>query len=111
LKDIGSDFNGLIPGTVGDIASLNPLYLFKSLSADAEPPCKCYKCNVTSGDSTGFLTPELTPDFDSANCQEVDAAQCVKAKESFANYGEIPISPIPTILAVLALGYFIFSRK
>lgn len=110
LKDLGSDFNGLIPGTVGDIASLNPLYLFKALSADAEPPCKCYKCDVTSGGSTGFLTSELTPDFDPANCQEVDPSQCMTSKESFSNYDDIPISPIPTILAVIALGYFVFSR-
>jgi len=111
LKDLGSDFNGLIPGTVGDIASLNPLYLFKSLTADAEPRCKCYKCDVTSGGSTGFLTPELTPDFDPANCQEVDPSQCIPSKEGFSNYEEISISPIPTILAVLALGYFVFSRN
>ena len=111
LKDLGSDFNGLIPGTVGDISSLNPIYLFKAITADAEPPCKCYKCDVTSGNGTGFLTAELTPDFDPANCQEVDPSQCVTAKEGFLNYDEIAISPIPTILAVLALGYFVFSRR
>lgn len=111
MKDLGSDFNGLIPGTVGDIASLNPMYLFKALAADAEPPCKCYKCNVTSGATTGFLSPELTPDFDTVNCQEVDASQCAQTKESFSNYEEISISSIPTIIAVGLLAYYIFSRR
>jgi len=111
MKDLGSDFNGLIPGTVGDIASMNPMYLFRSLRADAEPPCKCYKCNVTSGASTGFLTTELSPDFDTVNCQEIDPSQCVQTKESFSNYDDINISAIPTILAVCLLGYFIFSRN
>ena len=111
LKDLGSDFNGLIPGTVGDISSLNPLYLFKALTADAEPPCKCYKCDITSGGATGFLTAELTPDFDPANCQEVDPSQCATTKEGFSNFNEISISPIPTFVALIALGYFIFSRN
>lgn len=108
MKDFGSDFNGLIPGTIGDIASMNPLYMFRSLTADSEPPCKCYKCNVTSGASTGFLTSELSPDFDTVNCQEVDQSQCVQTKENFSNYNE---SSIPTIIAVCILGYLIFSRS
>lgn len=106
LKDLGSDFNGLIPGTVGDITALNPLYLFKSLAADAEPACKCYKCDVTSGAATAYLTSELSPDFDPSLCQEVDPSQCTST-ESFTNSSSFDTGVIPTLLAISALIYII----
>ena len=110
LSDIGADFNGLIPGIVGDIESLNPLYMLRSLASDGTPACECYKCNVTSGNSTAFLTTSLSPDFDANECQKVDPSLCkAPTTESFSNASDFTM--VPTIVGVLAIAYFVFSRN
>lgn len=108
MSEIGSDFNGLIPGIVGDIEGLNPYYMFSALMTDGNPSCQCYKCNVTSGSSTAFLTTSLSPDFDPNECQQVDVSECKAPVESFTNMNSG--SCIPTLLAGGILLYFIFSR-
>lgn len=110
LSFLSSDLNGLIPGIVGDIEGLDPLYLFNALTADGNPPCACYKCNVTTGTPYQFLTPNLSPDFDTNSCSQVDASLCTGAtKESFTNMGDM--SAIPTIVAGVALLFLTFSGK
>lgn len=109
MSEIGSDFNGLIPGIVGDIEGLNPTYLFSALSSDGTPSCECYKCNVSSGSGSAFLTTSLSPDFDSNECQKVDPSQCKAPIESFSNFNQS--SCVPTILAGVAILLFVFSRK
>lgn len=109
MSEIGSDFNGLIPGIVGDIEGLNPMYMFTALSSDGTPACECYKCNVTTGSGTAFLTTSLSPDFDGNECQKVDVSQCKPPVESFANFEQT--SCVPTILAGLGILLFVFSRR
>lgn len=109
LSFITSDLNGLIPGIVGDIEGLDPLYLFNALTADGNPPCQCYKCNVTTGSQYRFLTPSLSPDFDTNSCSQVDASLCIQSKESFTNSNSM--SAVPTLVAVGALLFLTFSGK
>lgn len=109
LSFITSDLNGLIPGIVGDIEGLDPLYLFNALTADGNPPCQCYKCNVTTGSQYRFLTPNLSPDFDTNSCSQVDASLCIQSKESFTNSNSM--SAVPTLVAVGALLFLTFSGK
>lgn len=111
IKELGSDFNGLIPGVVGDIEGLNPLHLFTALTEDASPQCACYQCTVTdpTGQQYGFLTPSMSPDFDSTLCSQVDTSKCLGGTESFSNMTDSTM--IPTILAGLAALYFVFSCK
>jgi hypothetical protein len=110
MKELGADFNGLIPGVVDDIEGLNPIHLFTSLMSDATPQCGCYKCNVSSGNQYGFLTPTLSPDFDPALCTEVDVSNCAASTtESFTNMESS--SAIPTIVAGIAFLLIVFSAK
>lgn len=108
LSFLTSDLNGLIPGVVGDIEGLDPLYLFNAMTADSTPTCSCYSCPTTSGSKFGFLNPELSPDFDTNICTLVDPSNCIQ-KESFSNYSVM--SALPTILAALGLGLLTFSGK
>jgi len=98
---------GLVEGVVGDIGGLNPLYLMKSLTASASPPCKCYQCPVDSGDGTNWLSPELTPDFDPSLCKVVDSSKCpkVKVSEEFTND-----TLVPTIIAWVSLSALLILR-
>lgn len=96
LSFLTSDLNGLVPGIAGDIEGLNPEYLFSAMTADATPSCDCYSCQVTTGSPYGFLTTELSPDFDANLCQKVDISNC-KTIEGFQNRS---ISGIPTLFAV-----------
>lgn len=109
MKDLGADFNGLIPGVVDDIEGLDPLYIFSAMTSDASPPCDCYQCPVTSGAEYQFITPSLDPDFNS-NCQKVDISKCPAPTSSSEGF-ENPGSAIPTILAGLTFLYFVFSGK
>ncbi len=108
LSFISSDLNGLIPGVVGDIEGLDPLYLFNAMTADGSPSCDCYQCPVTSGSQYAFLTTSLSPDFDTNLCTKVDPSNCIQ-KESFSNRGSGTI--LPTILAFGALVLLTFSGK
>lgn len=109
LSFISSDLNGLIPGIVGDIEGLDPLYLFNALTTDGNPSCDCYKCNVTTGSQYQFLTPSLSPDFDTNSCTKVDPSLCTSSKESFTN--STSMSALPTIVAGVALLLLTFSGK
>jgi hypothetical protein len=113
LSFITSDLNGLLPGAVGDIEGLDPLYLFNSLTASGTPACSCYKCPVTTGSGFAFLTPSLSPDFDSNLCTVVDPSNCTapapSTSESFENRGSS--TALPTILAMGALVLLTFSGK
>ena len=102
MSELGTGIQGLIPGVIGDIESLNPLYLMNSLMADASPACECYKCTVTDGAAARFLTTSLSPDFDANECQQVDVSQCIASSESFENQG--PSAFIPTLVAAVALA-------
>ena len=107
MSEIGSGMNGLIPGVIGDIEGLNPMYMMSALMADSSPQCECYKCDVTTGAPARFLTTSLSPDYNSTNCTQVDPSQCTS--ESFENYTSIPI--IPTLLGVGALSLLFYFRK
>jgi hypothetical protein len=102
MSELGSGIQGLIPGVIGDIESLNPLYLMNSLMADSSPACECYKCTVTDGAAARFLTTSLSPDFDANECAQVDVSQCLASSESFEN--QCPSAVIPTIVAGVALA-------
>jgi hypothetical protein len=110
ISELGSDFNGLIPGVVDDIEGLNPLHLFSALVADANPPCVCMSCPTSSGTVAKFLTTTLSPDVASSQCQQVDPSQCASVPESFMNKQEA-VSVIPTIIAGLGFLYFVFSGR
>lgn len=102
--------NGLIPGVVGDIAGLNPMYLMNSLRTGSSPDCKCYQCPVTTGPAFQFLTPNLSPDFDPRNCKVVDPANCPKVKsstESFTNFS----TAVPLLIAGIAVCGILLLRK
>lgn len=107
MSELGTGIQGLIPGVIGDIESLNPLYLMNSLMADSSPACECYKCTVTDGASARFLTTSLSPDFDANECQQVDVSQCLGTTESFEN----PTSSafIPTLVAGVALAFLLWK--
>jgi hypothetical protein len=110
ISELGSDFNGLIPGVVDDIEGLNPLHLFSALVADPNPPCVCMSCPTSTGTVAKFLTNSLSPDVASSQCQQVDASQCASGPESFMNIQE-SVSIIPTIIAGLGVLYFVFSCR
>ena len=113
MSELGSDFNGLIPGVVDDIEGLDPLYIFSAMTADASPPCACYKCDVTSGSQYQWLTPSLSADFSTNQCSQVDSSNCPapSSTESFTNSTSDFVSGIPTIVAVLGLALLVFSGK
>lgn len=108
LSFLTSDLNGLVPGVVGDLEGLDPLYLFNALRADGTPACSCYACPSTSGTKFGFLTPDLSPDFDTNICGVVDPSNCIQ-KESFGNASSM--SALPTVVAGVVLGLLTFSGK
>ena len=109
MSELGSSFNGLIPGAVGDIEGLNPVHIFSAMAADASPQCSCYKCPVTSGSEYGFLTPGLTPDMQNL-CQQVDSSFCTgSTTEGFEN--QYSLGSWPTIAAVGILAYLVFTAK
>jgi hypothetical protein len=110
ISELGSDFNGLIPGVVDDIEGLNPLHLFSALVADANPPCVCMSCPTSAGTVAKFLSASLSPDVSTSQCQQVDPSQCASGAESFSNKQEI-VSAIPTIIAGLGVLYFVFSGR
>jgi hypothetical protein len=109
LGGIASDFDGLIPGMIGDIEGLNPLNLFTALTTDSTPACDCYTCETSNGPESYFMTPALSPDYDPAYCVKADPSVCKasapskkgggKKKEKFSNYTDSTM--IPTILAVI----------
>lgn len=106
LAFLSNDMRGLIPGIVQDVEGLNPYYLFSALTSDGTPSCDCYKCVVTTGGDSYFLTPDLSPDFDPDLCTKVDVSQCkASSSESFSNIN-MASSPIPTIVAALGILYF-----
>jgi hypothetical protein len=109
LSFLTSDLNGLIPGVVGDIEGLDPIYLFNAMTSDGTPSCQCYKCPVTDGPAYRFLTPDLSPDFDTNLCSQVDVSFCKSPPESFTNYSSM--SALPTIFAGVALALLTFSGK
>jgi len=106
MSEIGSGMNGLIPGVIGDIEGLNPMYMMKAIMADTSPKCECYKCDVTTGASARFLTTSLSPDYNATNCTQVDVSQCTS--ESFENYSGI--SPIPTFVAIGLLVFMLMLK-
>lgn len=109
MSELGSDFNGLIPGIAEDIEGLNPLHLFSALMADPNPQCVCMSCPTTGGGNVAkFVTSSLDPDIASSQCQQVDSSQCVSTSEGFTNKTNIDF---PTLLAGLGLLYFIFSGR
>lgn len=111
MSMISGNVNGLIPGVAGDIVGLDPRYLFTALAAEGTPACQCYKCPVTSGSPFKFLSPDLSPDFDSALCKVADITECIgkKPKETFGN--KKGMSVIPTVIAAIGLGLLTFSGK
>jgi hypothetical protein len=105
LAFLSNDMRGLVPGIVQDVEGLNPYYLFSALSSDGNPSCDCYKCKVTTGGDSYFLTPNMSPDYDPVLCSKVDVSQCKSASsEPFSNMSSS--SAIPTIVAGLAVLYF-----
>lgn len=115
IAELGSDFNGLIPGVADDIEGLNPLHLFTSLTADANPPCVCVACptSTAAGFDAKFVNGDLDPDITGSKCEVVDSSICLagqKTTESFENQNSF-VSAIPTVLAGLGFLYFVFSGK
>jgi len=106
MSEIGSGMNGLVPGVIGDIEGLNPMYMMNAMMADSSPKCECYKCDVTTGASARFLTTTLSPDYSTDTCTQVDASQCTT--ESFENQNNGSI--LPTAIA-LGLLVFMFMLK
>lgn len=99
---INNQSYGLIPGILEDIGGLNPAYLFESLLADGDPPCKCYKCPTSTGSQYGFLTPSISPDFDAKICQEVDVSNC-STTESFVSSSGTDVVGIVIALGLLCI--------
>lgn len=106
MNFINNVSSGLLVGALSDIGGLNPSYLFSSLSSDGTPACSCYSCPTTDGPKFGFLTPELSPDFDKKLCRVVDSSNCTgKTKETFAN-NSMPALPVLLLLGGLLLLTF-----
>jgi len=115
IAELGSDFNGLIPGVADDIEGLNPLHMFTALVADASPACVCVSCPASNaaGTDAKFVNLDLDPDITGSACVVVDSSICLAnagTTESFSNQITV-VSAIPTILAGLGVLYFIFSGK
>ena len=112
MSELGSDFNGLIPGIVDDIEGLNPLHLFSSLMVDSSPSCVCMSCptSTTTGSDAKFLNADLSPDLTGSSCTQVDPSVCLGTSESFTNQTNF-VDAIPTILAGLGILYFVFSGR
>lgn len=113
MSEIGSDFNGLIPGVVDDIEGLDPLYIFSAMASDASPQCSCYQCPVSSGSPYQWLTPSMSPDLASSQCTQVDSSNCPPpaTTESFSNMKTSFVPMIPTLVAGLTFALLVFSGK
>jgi hypothetical protein len=113
MSDLGAGYNGLIPGVVGDIEGLNPLYMMKALAADSSPTCGCYECDVTTGGTRfRFLTPSLSPDVKSNVCREVGMENCPRAppqKEGFCSSSPDAFV-VPTLVAGIALCVLLLMK-
>lgn len=103
LGGIASDFNGLVPGIIQDVGSLDPTTLFASLSADSTPTCDCYTCPVSSGIGSAFLTTSLSPDFNPDLCTKQDSSVCKAGKEGFSDTTDLPVFLALGILLILHL--------
>ena len=110
MSELGTDFNGLIPGVVDDIEGLNPLHMFSALVADANPPCVCMSCPTSGGQVSKFVTSSLDPDLTGSQCQQVDPSQCMSSSESFSNQNSF-LEKVPLLLAGLGFLYFVFSGR
>jgi hypothetical protein len=108
MNFINNVSSGLLVGALSDIGGLNPAYLFTSMSVDATPACSCYSCPTTDGPKFGFLTPDLSPDFDSRLCTVVDSSNCIE-KEKFMNSSTS--SYLPFIFLVGGILLLTFSGK
>jgi len=104
LGGIASDFNGLLPGILGDVEGLSPTGLLSSLMADSTPDCKCYTCEVSTGSESRFLNLGLTNDFDPTLCTEQDVSVCATSTEGFTD-GSTDLNPL-----LIALGIFILLQ-
>ena len=69
-------FQGIVPGMMGDIASLNPIKPVNGLVLDGIPPCVPLTCPVTdvNGNNprseTRFVTPEL--ELSTGKCKRIE---------------------------------------
>lgn len=63
----------LMSGVLDDITAMNPVNLYKAIKASGTPACRKYKCDVTnrSQGDTAYISPLLTPDFDSSKCKPI----------------------------------------
>jgi hypothetical protein len=76
LGGLADEFNGIVPGMMGDIAALNPIKPINGLVLDGIPPCFAVTCPVTDvqgnnpNNESHFITPAL----------EVNLRKCKAAK-------------------------------
>jgi len=107
LGGIASNFDGLIPGMLEDTENLNPIHLFSSLAADSTPACECYTCPTSGGDQSRFLNKDLTADFNSSKCVQVDISKCIQTKEGFTDRSD---SAYPILIAIGVLAILIAMK-
>jgi hypothetical protein len=102
LGGVATDFNGLIPGMLEDTEGLNPVHLFTSLAADSTPSCECYSCPTSGGVQSRFLNKDLTADFSTSKCVQVDISKCIQTTEAFTDRSDLAY-PVLIAIGVLAI--------
>ena len=88
-----NNFDGLIPGMMGDVVATNPITIINALMLPGTPSCKAYSCPTTDnlGNSTGNQTYYLTPALEQSinHCQTATTANISgvsTSSESFAPF-------------------------
>jgi hypothetical protein len=117
-----SDFEGLIPGSMGNLNALNPFAILQSFMSGATPPCQeitmqTINVNNTKSSETHFVTVTDIKNTDPCSfTNKKNPITKAKCKESFQSINAAPVEMPDDIAAQLyfaglaVVGLYIFHR-
>jgi hypothetical protein len=121
-----SDFEGLIPGAMGDLNVLNPFAIMQAFMAGSTPPCQELTMETIDNNNNKSTETHYVATIDIQNmdpCTFSNGSNPVsnkKCKETFSNYPynnknnniELPDDPIVQLyfLGLSLVGIYIFMR-
>ena len=117
-----SDFEGLIPGSMGNLNALNPFAILQSFMSGATPPCQeitmqTINVNNTKSSETHFVTVTDIKNTDPCSItNKKNPITKAKCKESFQSINAAPVEMPDDIAAQLyfaglaVVGLYIFHR-
>ena len=105
-----SDFEGLIPGAMGNLNALNPFAILQSFMSGATPPCQeitmqTINVNNTKSSETQFVTVTDIKNIDACsfpnNTNPITKAKCTEAFQSGVSANAEPVEMPDDITAQL----------